>query len=283
MYPRFTFFGHHKCATKYILAILRDVCHDCGLRLAQVSSMSQMDVTLDTFSRQERLDWLCYTNAQWPHAQVVSGIPGFHVIRDPRDILVSGYFSHLYSHETKSWPALEPHRKKLAGLTKHEGLMIEMEFSSRVFEALQEWNYGTGHILEVRFEELTRQPLDAFSKIFRHLNCLAETTGVADRFGFATKSLVNRIHRATRETFPMRISVGSVPIERLGRIVHRHRFENKAGGRRKGVEQVHHHYRKGVPGDWKNHLTSEHLSEFNRRFPRLLMATGYVDDLAAAS
>jgi hypothetical protein len=52
---------------------------------------------------------------------------------------------------------------------------------------------------------------------------------------------------------------------------------SKMAGSARTVGQVdeNSHYRKGVAGDWVNHLTEAHLEVFYRRYPGLVERFGY--------
>jgi hypothetical protein len=52
-------------------------------------------------------------------------------------------------------------------------------------------------------------------------------------------------------------------------------FQRLAGGRRPGEEDPASHYRRGVAGDWRNHLTPRHLVAFRERFGDLPERLGY--------
>jgi len=74
------------------------------------------------------------------------------VIRDPRDMIVSGYFSHLKSHSEQDWPELTEHRKRLQSLSKEDGLLAELDFSRQFLDDLATWSYSDPNILELRFD-----------------------------------------------------------------------------------------------------------------------------------
>jgi glycosyltransferase involved in cell wall biosynthesis len=58
-------------------------------------------------------------------------------------------------------------------------------------------------------------------------------------------------------------------------IVWENDFAKKANGRERGQENPMSHYRKGVPGDWKNHFTPERTAYFKQHHGALLTQLGY--------
>jgi len=58
-------------------------------------------------------------------------------------------------------------------------------------------------------------------------------------------------------------------------LVERNAFSKLSGGRAQGQENVHNHYRKGVSGDWQDHLTQAHLDHFYELTGDTLEILGY--------
>ena len=254
--PLLCFFGHHKCATKYILSIVRRVCRECGLKFANGSSMQAFHGDLEKFASDYQLDFLSYTNAQWKHVPSLGNFRGFHVVRDPRDILVSAYFSHLHSHATQGWPELAVHRARLQQLNKFDGLMLELEFCGQIFQSILDWNYEHPDILEIRFEQLIANPRETFLAVFEHLGIQMKSH--CGTFGWLL-AIFNGTHRNGRGPNPFRIPTRVYSKEFLIRCIQANQFESKSNGRIPGEENIHHHYRKGIPGDWVHHLSPEHI------------------------
>lgn len=128
---------------------------------------------------------------------------GFHVIRDPRDIIVSGYLYHLrtnekwcvntntraespilfpfvpYSqqHRSEEWKSnyLESlkgksYQENLRSLSKRDGLLFEMEnYGSWTINSMADWDYNRPEILEVKFESIMSNYEATFLNIFQHL------------------------------------------------------------------------------------------------------------------
>jgi hypothetical protein len=240
--------------------------------------------SLNEYADAQNADFLLYTNAKIEHVRDLQFSSGFHVIRDPRDILVSAYFSHLHSHPTDNWPELEDHRKKLESLSKEEGLFEEMDFSAEQFEDMYDWNYTRDDILELKLEELSPAPLEHFRTIMSFLDMLddSRTSGI-ERTIKSTGLEVNRLLSKGRHVLPPEDALPvlqtwpTIPEETLRSILDEKSFDNLSGGREKGKENVKSHYRKGVPGDWVNHFTPALKREFKDRFNEVLLQTGYED------
>jgi hypothetical protein len=155
---------------------------------------------------------------------------GVHVVRDPRDIVVSSYFSHLHSHpiHREEWAQ---HRSRLQSVSKEDGLIETIHFIDFVLSPMSNWK-TTDNVLEMKFEDLIEHP----EKISEALQWM-EIDVQLNLDGLDFKSLSN--------------------------------------GRERGLEDASHHYRKGVPGDWKNHLTDKVLEEFFCVYPKVVEKWGY--------
>jgi hypothetical protein len=242
--------------------------------------------TLGSFVEAQDIDFLSFINAD---RQYVTDLPlfrGFHVVRDPRDVLVSAYFSHKHSHPTENWPELIEHRKTLKRVSKAEGLLREMEFSRPFFEDMYSWNYSQENVLELRMEELTGRPMEMFVKVGRFLEIVDKEENSSTREFFRTLRLrMNRLSYKGAGYMPgdlrlipvPRSSQDCVPMYLLRDIVEKHRFERVAG-RKRGEENVQSHFRKGVPGDWRNHFGDRHVRAFKDRYNDLLLKLGYETD-----
>lgn len=256
------------------------VCRELGLRYATVHDARAVANDLCGFVETHRIEALAYTNAEYARVAALPGLRAFHVVRDPRDVAVSAYFSHLYSHRVDDgWPELAARREQLQRLTKEEGLLAELEVLRSEFDCMREWDYANPDILELRMEDLTASPYASFLRVFRFLELLDE-----DRF-----SLVRR----TRYTLckGLRVAEGlaggrivvpigpkRMPAERLLGIVWENEFSKKSNGREPGREDPRHHYRKGIAGDWRNHFTAAHVAYFERHYADLLTRLGYADE-----
>jgi hypothetical protein len=282
------YFGHHKCGSTMVLKILEKVCRYLGLRHAHFHSPKIWGYesnrwTLDRVAREQNLDFVSYISADDQMLGDATQFRGVHIVRDPRDIVVSSYFSHRYSHPTDDWPELVEFRKVLEGLPKDEGLIENMKFTETLpidgwktdlFRTLRTWDYALPNVLELRFEDLVANPYQGFLDIFEFL-------GVLDASEINARSLFDVSMYQARSRYP-RLPTFEQPEKIPGWVllsfVYENRFSKLAGGRKSGEENVKSHYRKGKSGDWKNHFTDAHKTFFKERYNDLLVKLGYETD-----
>jgi hypothetical protein len=236
----FGYFSHHKCGTVWVASIVQDVSKAAGLVTERHDNDTKFAGDILSWRRDHPFDFWCYTNADYTFVRGVA-VQGFHVVRDPRDLIVSGYFSHLYSHPEAGWPRLHHYRGFLQTLSREEGILREMEFSAPVMSDMLVWDEHPPGIRLVRFEDLVANPAARFCEIFEELGILP----------------------------------GLVSEWTVREIVERHSFERLSGGRKKGQEDLHSHFRKGTPGDWRNHFTARHVAYFQGLYNVLLLKLGY--------
>lgn len=168
-------------------------------------------------------------------------LPRYHrrfiVIRDPRDTLVSAYFSYKVSHEINSdW--MRNCRAELNRLTLEQGLLFILDNWMPNIAAFQ-WSWAASGEELIKYEELLANDEEILTRVLLQ-HC-------------------------------------KLPIEpgRFLEVVRANRFEAKTGGRRRGQEDVKSHERKGIAGDWQNHFTDKVAGAFRSRYGSLLIATGY--------
>jgi hypothetical protein len=275
--PVLAYFGHHRCASSWIVDVVGAVCRELRLRHVSVHNAREFGHDLGRFVREERVDVLTYTNAEHHYAREVEGLRGFHVVRDPRDVVVSAYFSHLHSHRVDAeWPELAGRRERLGALSTAEGLMVELDALGWQFGAMRDWHYDDPRILELRMEDLSEHPYEEFLRVFRFLDLLDER-----RFALARRCLhvASKGLRVLEGIVGDRVSIPvgprRLPTERLLGIIWEREFRTMTNGRTRGQEDATHHYRKGVAGDWRNHFTARHEAYFLAHYGDLLARLGY--------
>lgn len=263
------YFGHHKCASTYLnRVILRQVCARIGLKRGVIFSPAQFGSDLNQFVHNHDYGLISYINADKAFIdQLDMPFHAVHVIRDPRDVVVSAYFSHLHSHPTSRWPELIEFRKRLTNLSTKEGLLAELEFIAdlptngynlRPFQSMMRWDYTDGRILELKFENMVSDPTTFFKGFARHLRLTKDPIS----------SLKSKLKSRVWPT-PFALRDGE-----FMEVVASNSFASVAG-HSPGQEQQTHHYRRGEVGDWRRHFDKSIASEFKKRFPELISRLGY--------
>lgn len=168
----------------------------------------------------------------------------FCVTRDPRDIVVSWYFSVRYSHTVRGrTKILSDIRRELDTLSLSDGLLLAIHRleDSGLFDAQRSWSEpdpDDREILMVRYEDLTGPgQFDTFSQVFAHCDI-------------------------------------RLPANVLAELLTAHSFE-RMSGRSRGDENKFSHLRKGVAGDWRNYIEGEVAAEFVTVTQDLVEQLGY--------
>jgi hypothetical protein len=162
----------------------------------------------------------------------------FAVIRDPRDTVVSWYFSHLYSHRSED-PSVSESRQTLRKLDKTEGLALMIrEKLVHAISIQRSWLRSPARVF--RYENLREDQQEGFRQIFDY--CQLE-----------------------------------VPERRRRKIVLRNSFERRTWWRI-GRENVRSHLRKGAVGDWRNHFCDRLKMLFKELYSDVLVEGGYEKD-----
>lgn len=273
------YFGHHKAGSTWINKIFREVTNKLFIKNVLCHSPKQFDYNIKTFLEDYEDLAFIYLNADKRYIEDLDDYLGFHVIRDPRDIAVSAYFSHLNTHTVKCWPELIEHREKLKKLNLEEGLLCDIEFTSELmtdgdklkpFDSIFNWDYKNEKILEVKFEELILDPEKVFFRIFSFLNLLEiSNVGMFNEINYFIKILSTKYLNFS----PKNCNIKLNPYL-LSKIIKKNDFE-KISGRKRGEEDRMNHYRKGVSGDWKNYFTDVHKNYFKIHYGESLIKIGY--------
>ena len=172
------------------------------------------------------------------------------MIRDPRDQLVSRMF-HVKRSANHGW------HDRVSQMSDEEALMLCIEGGgagmpsmSEMITMAQSWlTNEDAQYIAIKYEALRAEPVKYFNQVLRYV-------GIED--------------------------------EKLAKlIVERNRFERLSVGKRfwqqqrkPGQEDKKSHYRKGIVGDWRNHLNADHIAKFKETAGQQLIDLGYETDLA---
>ena len=181
----------------------------------------------------------CLTKEEFDAIALPANTRRFLVIRDLRDVMVSGYFSLRYSHVAD--PNLARHRRVLESLDQENGMLYLIHAWAFLSAAIQR-SWLSAREPFFRFEDITQNPTENFRKILLE-HCALTIDPAA-----------------------------------LDEVLARHHFSRYSGGRDKGNEDIHSHYRKGIPGDWRLYFSEKTKAEFKRLFNDVLVLGGYERD-----
>lgn len=226
------FYGHHKCATNWIFLYCKDLCERFDWRLESLNG------GLHSGANPEGKEVLAfYWNTFWKHVRKIEPADcAVHSIRDPRDALVSGYWSWKSSHRHNNEQILSV-REKLNSCSLEDGLIIMIDHIVSL-DQLDGWDFSKhSNILTVRYENLLYETESVVSKILEHWKVPLSSSEVKD-------------------------------------LIDRHSFK-AITGRSPGQENTANHYRKGIAGDWKNYFTERVTEQFKKKHSQQLIALGY--------
>ncbi|MFT5641873.1 MAG: hypothetical protein ACI9A7_001979 [Cyclobacteriaceae bacterium] len=264
------YFGHHRSGSSYVRAILERLFVLQGLTTATVHREEDLAPLTST-------DLLILTNASLSSSQKINYSRGFHIIRDPRDVEISSYFSHRYCHKTNIWKELVTHRLFLESLDFNEGLTHEITVCRKQqFEDMAGWNYDNPGILEIKFENLIKDPQITWANILDHIGIKTGGNPLLSNILLLHNKIINSISMRSKLDFNkwMCITKKGLSEKQVQTTLEKFSFENLSG-RPKGFEDVQNHYRKGTSGDCKNYFTDTHKRLFQEQYGELLIHLDY--------
>jgi hypothetical protein len=219
---------HHKTGGLWFRQVLLSIVHRYGLRSQSGRIVPIRPGTDFVFARAETFANECLEDRSFR---------GIHVIRDPRDMVVSGYEYHRRTDEP--W-FLNPdprfggmsYQEFLHSVDEHDGLMAEIAWIARNSgAAMGAWHYGQPEFLELRYEDAFADEQGVFEQLFRWLR-LNDTA----------------------------LRIGMEAVDQLSL---------KRGG------AVLDHARSGVPGEWRERFAPEHVDRFKELTGDLVIRLGY--------
>ncbi len=190
--------AYHKVGTAWFNSILSELALHWGVRYVSMQvtrgPLAAPAFALDTLS--DQLD------------RVPGPFRGTHLIRDPRDVVISGYHYHRKSGEEwlvqpmrgnpwfdevleiePTW-AEKSYKELLRSLPTEEGLRMEVLVTSALtIRPMAAWDYHQPHFLELRYEDVFLEGPTWFERIFEHYGlrgpAVREGLKIADQRSFA--------------------------------------------------------------------------------------------------
>jgi hypothetical protein len=222
--------SHHKIGTVWFMRVLKSVSETYGLRFEIVGPNRPSPDS----------EVLLFNNAFRFKLEYLEGrqFRGSHIIRDPRDLAVSGYHYHLRTTEqwamtpSKRWGG-QSYQELLRSMNPHDGLLTEIErCTGSEFKSMGNWDYSQPDFLELRYEDVLDDEAAAFGRLFRH-------------YGFKDTECEASVQKA--RSFSLDVV----------------RADKDA------------HVRSGRPGEWRDAFEPEHIAKFKELTGNLLVQLGY--------
>ena len=228
---------HHKTGSVWMANIFRAIRRHEKL---QIHSKSQADLPAgtDVFLQDHSKVDLKALKARFPKR----GVRALHVIRDPRDVVISGCFYHVktverWANNPKKEFGGKSYRDAISALpTEHDKLVFEMDHTAgKTIREMMAWDYGNNLVHEARYEDLiVDRELKHFQPIMAFLGFEGERLETALKY--------------VRELSLFGGAAGSDPAD---------------------------HIRSGEGRQWVRTFTPELKAEFKQRFPDALQRLGY--------
>ncbi len=166
---------HHKTGTVWMDTIFRRIGKVLGLRFINIKKsvgLSSEDLIVPSIVFNDHSEFKsCGWLLEHPSARI------FHLIRDPRDIVLSAMSYHRtaperWLHKPKREFDGQSYQEKLNSLPDdHARYLFEMRNSAqRIIHDMRNWDYGRPNAIECRYEELVGDvDLVKFEQILSHL------------------------------------------------------------------------------------------------------------------
>jgi hypothetical protein len=241
--------------------VFREICDASNLRfLGLLGEQKQIPLNADV---------ILFGHSIIDFDHITKPFVGIHIIRDPRDIIVSGYAYHRRTAE--NWcvnsdlnneppirfpkvPISQQHRSEewkmkyleslggmsyqdnLLSLSQRDGLLFEMNnYGAWTIESMSEWDYSRDNILEITFEGLMKSYDDTFRMIF-------------ERIGFSESDSAAGLRIAAKH------DLGRKSTEEISKLSH---------------------VSSPKTTKWKEYFETQHKEEFLNKFGDILIRLGY--------
>jgi lipopolysaccharide transport system ATP-binding protein len=223
---------HWKAGSQWIKKILRECCPHRVIP----GGLNSVNLTAAPIRRGAVYAPVYATRQTIDQLSLPSFVRRFAVIRDPRDSVVSLYYSTKISHDVIA-PVIQERRDQLQALDVDKGLQYLIRESTAVGDIIRSWLGGPDPV--IRYEDL-----------------LGNDEAILERVLLDHCQL-------------------SVSRQTLLEAIRNNRFEALTKGRRRGEENVAVHERKGIAGDWRNHFSEATKQTFKECFGNILVEAGY--------
>lgn len=235
----------HKAASNWTRRLFRDIATRQGANIwINKPNVSAINHNVDNGSD----DTVCIYRTAARKDFDKKALPGEKVVlcvRDPKDVLVSQYFSWLKSHQNNTEELLAT-RERLKSMSLQDGLRLLVD-ENRIMmcRTSMDWSdvIAGPHAHLVKYEALKSDFHQTMKDAGQHLGI-------------------------------------DLPTPYLDTLHQKYSFESRTG-RSAGSEDSGGHYRKGVAGDWVNYFDGPLTEAFNERYGPVCDLLGYERPTAA--
>jgi hypothetical protein len=121
-----------------------------------------------------------------------------YIFRDPRDIVVSGYFSGLESH--REYGSVAEHRAKLNAMSTSEGMLYALEYGQEHVRNMATWvDVDDPNVATWRLEDISADPATAVPAILKHCGVELSDTELATVLAETSREALQRKDLAHRK------------------------------------------------------------------------------------
>jgi hypothetical protein len=178
----YVYYGHHKCSSTFVRnAVVRPLClnHNIWYKNYSIPDEGEFDklhIDLDIENIKSHDNaMLMIANATHDAVKTVEReFPehrAFHVYRDPRNILISCVFNHLF-HKTGGWLELKKTKEyfeKEEDIEKRALFELDHIVGDILDNQLSGWDFSNPKIINFKMENLYLDTYENFSNIFKFL------------------------------------------------------------------------------------------------------------------
>ncbi len=227
---------HHRSGTVWFTRVLSTVARRYGLHFQagrQEALTPSTEIFLQDHSRIDR--------------SALPSYRGSHMIRDPRDMVVSGYHYHLWTEEEWAHEPREQYdgksfREALNDVGEKRGMILEMErFCREDLQDMLRWDYDDPAFLELKYEDVIADEASHFEALFEH-------------YGFHEEAVEAGLEVAAYYS-----------------------FQNESG-RSFGEVEEQSHLRSGRTSQWEEHFDEELKARFKELAGDAVVQLGYEED-----
>ncbi|MEE2908000.1 MAG: sulfotransferase domain-containing protein [Planctomycetota bacterium] len=247
--PNLIHCSYHKCLTKYYSKVMLAIFS--RRRRPWKRGYSHFNSWIDRFMSAYRTLDAASVNNHVLDLEVVAPYRITRFIRDPRDMIVSGYHYHKRAAEAwcevtdpteKDWQTVngripdgmqpgESYSQMLQRLDIEDGLYAEMQFREKHYKGMMAWPTDDPNILVIRYEDIIGNEEAIFSKML-------------DFYEIPRREKARGLKAAIRNT------------------------ASRVAGKNS-------HIRNPEPNQWKRMFTQQTEERFEALFPGLIERTGY--------